>query len=648
MKTLLSLLVFMAQYAISTAQITSPQVKANFGVDAELRGNFVNGTSLDTGDDWFLNGGIGSGKFVIDTTGASLINNNYIINPASRNQPLIRNMSVPPFSIINSKMLIDAVFARDFHGDDSTIFASGSNKNGMNPADWSTPVSQSVPDKNELLDVYMHVRRDGRRAADSLWMFGAVSIENTTGNRYFDFEMFQTDIFYDRSTHTFSGYGAEAGHTSWQFDAAGNVIKAGDIILTAEYSSSSLTMIEARIWVSSASLNITPTAFSWSRDFDGAGNGAAYGYASILPKTVGAFYSGLQNSLNSWGGSFKVVRGDNTIVTDYSPKQFMEFSVNLTKLGLDPVTILGGSTCDMPFQKVMVKTRASTSFTAELKDFVAPFKPLNAAKAGLFTLIPLFCGTSGVSTIEVTNAITTSVYTWETIGGHFLDTANKTRITVDAPGQYIVHQTLQSGCPVYATDTITVRLDPNCVILLSSKLGFNGRLQQGSVFLKWNAVKDEQVASYTIERSNDGIHFTIVKNLEATQADNYNSTDALRNFTGDIVYYRLALNSKGGGKKYGPSIVIDLKQPGTKTRITIAPNPVIDNMQLQVYAAANQTVKFEVLDGKGNAVLIKEGQLEKGNATIYIPGFQNKPVGIYTLRVVMNNEVIVQRFLVTR
>ena len=56
----------------------------------------------------------------------------------------------------------------------------------------------------------------------------------------------------------------------------------------------------------------------------------------------------------------------------YEVGQYMEFGVNLTKLGLDPVTLLGGNPCGMPFRSIMVKTRASTSFTAALKDFVGP------------------------------------------------------------------------------------------------------------------------------------------------------------------------------------------------------------------------------------------------------------------------------------
>ena len=168
------------------------------------------------------------------------------------------------------------------------------------------------------------------------------------------------------------------------------------------------------------------------------------------------------------------------------------------------------------------------------------------------------------------------------------------------------------------------------------------------MYLKWNALKDEQVALYTIERSNDGVHFTSVKNAEVTAGDSYNETDALQNFPGNVVYYRLAVKISGGGAKYSSTIVIDLKQPGTKNKVTVAPNPVVDNMQLQIYSSASQLATFEILDGKGSPVISSIWQLEKGNTTINLAGFENRPVGIYTLKVMMNNEVLLQRFLLSR
>jgi hypothetical protein len=220
---------------ITYAQITSPQIRAGFGIDADLSSNFFNNVVQSGNDDWFTNTA-GTGISVIDTTGAAQLISQYLSNTNTRSVPVFRGMSYPPFSVQNNKLLVDAVFIRDHHGTDSSSFISG-NKNAMNPTNWQTGVTP-VTGKADILDMYMHVRRDGVNASDSLWFFGALSLDGVSGNRAFDFEMYQTDIVYDVASKTFSGYGPDEGHTSWEFDAAGNVVKPGDIIFAAYYQNS--------------------------------------------------------------------------------------------------------------------------------------------------------------------------------------------------------------------------------------------------------------------------------------------------------------------------------------------------------------------------------------------------------------------------
>ncbi|MCW3117770.1 MAG: type sorting protein, partial [Chitinophagaceae bacterium] len=473
-KNLLYLLILHLVSQIAFGQITAPAIRANFGIDADLRANYFNGAFQAGNDDWFRMPGLGTGNFVIDTTGAAAIVARYAVDPAFRRLPFYRMMRFPAYTVVNNRLLIDAVYTRDYHGDDSTIFASGSNKNGMSPISWSCPVAQSVPDKNEILDMMCHVRRAGPNTTDSLWLIGGVSIENTTGNRYFDFEMYQTDIYYDRASRQFYGYGPDAGHTSWKFDAAGNITQPGDIIFTAEYSSSSLTLVEARVWVKKTDWQtIAPKAFNWSGLFDGDGSGAVYGYASITPNTAGAFYTGLQSLNNTWTGPFSLVLGDNSVVTTYTARQFMEFSVNLSQLGLDPVTLLGGNACGMPFRRILVKSRASTSFTSELKDFIGPFDFFLAPKANVATNAPYICDTGSVSNLFVTNPVSTSTYIWSTANGVISGSNTGSSINVTSPGTYIVTQYLQSGCSTYATDTLQVLPFSNCVVLQNNLTDFN-------------------------------------------------------------------------------------------------------------------------------------------------------------------------------
>ncbi len=597
----------------AAAQITTPVIKANFGVDADLRSNFFNGFLQAGNDDWFSNTVGGGGEFVIDTTGAAAMLARYVSQPASRMQPFFRGMRKPQFSIVNNYMWIDGIFIRDHHGDDSTVFASGSNKNGMSPSAWSTPVSQGIPDKNDILDMYMHVRRAGPYTTDSLWLFGGVSVDNTTGNRYFDFEMYQTDIYYDHNSLRFYGYGPDAGHTSWQFDAAGNVTQAGDIIFTAEYGSSSLSLLEARIWVNQSSLSITPVAFNWGGQFDGASSGATYGYASISPKTAGNFYTGLQCANNAWAGAFGVVLQNNTLATTYSAKQFMEFSVNLSKLGLDPLVIMNDA-CALPFRRILVKSRASTSFTAELKDFVGPFAFFRAPRAELSTSFPTLCQ-NGVGEIWLTNPVATSLYTWSTTNGHIVSrTISGDTITIDQPGTYVVTQELMDSCgSVYATDTAVINQNNSCEILKFEPRNFIGKLLKSSqVLLNWNCSEYAQGQYYEIERSFNGFDFYTLKKVYHTVSGAYSETDDLQGLNPPEVFYRLKYRNNGGLILYSNTVKLMIR-PLQDIQLKINPNPVTSIFRLNCSLAQQAKAEISIISSSG-AVLYYS--VENANAGI--------------------------------
>ncbi|XVJ67793.1 MAG: T9SS type A sorting domain-containing protein [Lacibacter sp.] len=581
------------------AQVTGPVIKANFGVEADLRANFFNGFSSAGNDDWFRGASAGPGIGVIDTTGAAFIVNRYTTTPSSRSQPFFRGMRYPQFSIVNNRMLIDAIFIRDHHGDDSTVFASGSNKNGMSPQSWSTPVSQGIPDKNDILDMYMHVRRAGPNSNDSLWMFGGVSLDNTTGNRYFDFEMYQTDITYNRPTLSFTGYGPDAGHTSWLFDAGGNILKAGDVIFTAEYGSSSLSFIEARIWVHQSALSITPAAFNWGGSFDGGGPGATYGYASIVPKTAGDFYTGLQSANNTWAGPFQVVLQNNTVVANYTARQFMEFSVNLSKLGLDPL-VTSNDPCAMPFRRVLVKSRASTSFTAELKDFVGPFSFFRAPAAELATDFPTLC-LPGIATIWVSNPLVTSIYTWRALSGNIVSDTVGASIQVDQPGLYVVSQELMDSCgSVYVRDTMLIQLGSGCTILPSQINRFDVKQLQAYNHISWGTDVSATGETFYVERSEDGIRFERIAGFPSNASGDYSYTDPHKPNGPPLLFYRIKQVSANGRVTFSRIIRV---ADASNTEIIIGPNPVSRHLNIVL---PNNHLPAEITVLNMNGVMVKQ------------------------------------------
>jgi hypothetical protein len=653
---LLSVLGVVFFSVIVSAQITTPIIKAGFGVDADLRAKFWNGFVQSGNDDWFDNGTLGIGNFVIDTTGAASIVAGYLsdVSPwPKRMAPLYRSMNRPKFTVVNNRLWLDAIFVRDYHGNDSTVFTAGSDKNGMSPADWTGGV-QGIPDKNDILDVFMHVRRAGPTTTDSLWMFGGISLDNTTGNRYFDFELYQSDIYYDRGTASFYGYGPDAGHTSWQFDAAGNITRPGDIIFTGQYQSSVLTNIEARIWVHQSALSMTPTQFNWSGQFDGATAGAVYGYASILPKTAGAFYTGLGSANNTWAGPFQIVLQDNSIAANYGKDQFMEFSVNLSKLGLDPVSLLGGDVCGSPFNKLVVKTRASSSFTAELKDFVAPIDLFLAPRANMAAEIPVFCGMADtiVSDIYVTNPHPTSVYTWSTIGGNIIYThPSGTWIQVNQPGTYIVTQRLMAGCNAYATDTITILRDITCNVLPARFRSFSGVLNTGdkNAELQWTVTNNSTVRSFVIESSVDGQGFvdggTMSANGSLKDDATYNFNYDIPFGTSSFIEFRIRMINQDGSYSYSRILRINAKQP-LKTGITISPNPVRGKFQMSITSSSDTQAKILFVDMQGRTVSVINQMLKKGTNIFTAEINENWQPGVYNALLKINQETLTTRFVV--
>jgi hypothetical protein len=639
MKTPLLSFIFLFSFSLSAfAQITTASTIAYFGVDADLKARYVNG-SLSASDDWYVAPGtIGTssnGTHVIDTTGAAAILAGYAtdISPyPKRMASFFRGMSKPAFTVVNNRIWLDALFVRDFHGNDRTVFTSGADKNGQSPQFWSGGI-QGIPDKNDILDMYLHVRREGPTSTYPLWFFGGLSLDNVTGNRYFDFELYQTDIYYDLTSQKWYGYRPDAGHTKWQFDAAGNIIKSGDIIFTAEYQSSSLTNIEARIWVDKANLALTPSAFNWSGQFDGASSGAQYGYASILPKTVGDFYIGLQCGNGEWAGAFSLVLQDNSLSTTYAGKQFMEFGVNLTKLGLDPVTTFGGDVCGTPFNRIVVKTRASASFTAELKDFVAPIDLFLAPRADASANVPVFCGTlNSASDLQVVNPSANSVYTWTTIDGHIVGNPVSDTVTADAPGTYVVTQQLMAGCSVYATDTVVVLYDEDCTTLEGEKVDFKVNLKNLQPLLNWTSFINNKINYYEIQRSTDGKNFYTIERLE-----NGNSELAIKTYSFTDVnagsntnyYYRLKLvsNNEYTYSRIGSVSIKDQKA------FSLLPNPAFSYTKVSLFSYNNDQVKLVVYNMAGELLYSRNYNLTSGYNTISLENINRWKTGMYMVNI---------------
>jgi hypothetical protein len=462
----ISLLVLFISPASIFAQLTNGGINAGFGVDGDTRNNFVkygpvNGNIIS--DDWFAS----SGQNIIDTANASTY---FSLLQSGVNMGFSQRMSVPLYSRINGKLWLDAVYGRDFIATsplfDSTAFTS-SDKNGDDPANWNGGTT-NLPDKDDLLDVYAHMRRDGTTGYDSLWLFTGVSTVGTSGSRYFDAELYKNNFSYNSITGKFTSAGTSAGHTEWKFDASGNITQTGDMILAVNFTPGAPPVVDLRIWVSSTTYTtVVPARFNFGAAFNGST--AAYGYASIISKAgTTAFGSGISNysatpaNDTTYSTPWGTEQSTKNWGTQYQTLQLVEIGLNLTRIGLDPAlyTAQGMTPCTSLFSDIFFKSRASNSFVSNMHDFVSPLQFVSPPIMD-FSVTPdtLRCN-KATGMIQLANNSTIGVYTWQTTNGNIVSTnSDGSQMSLNKPGKYIVSASPLSDCPATRVDTIVIPID---------------------------------------------------------------------------------------------------------------------------------------------------------------------------------------------
>ncbi|MEI6577550.1 MAG: SprB repeat-containing protein [Bacteroidota bacterium] len=416
----------------------------NFGIDAGL----YSGTNenpppavTNTTMDWFQ-GSAGHG--IIDETSPATLTS---LLQGSGDPTYLRRLKYPKLSTVNSQIMIDAVFARDNFGGtgfiDATSFNTAS-KNGEDPAIWD-PGPQNVLGKNDLIDVAGTMYRDGPLLTNDLYFDGVITRAEPGGDAYMDFEFFIEAITYNPSTG-FSSGGPQMGHTAFTFDPTTHAVtKVGDFIYNLSLSGGTVPALEVRLWVSHTDYlsGNHPPGFTWGPNYDGAFTGSPYGYASIIP--VAPELCGIVNTPGRtsaappWGVKSTKYNSWNTSYSDYS---FIELGLNMTHFGIDHASLSGADPCYFPIHTFVVKTRASSSFTAQLKDFAGPYS------WGQFSAVAEIVGDTVLSCSHplvtlIADPVRTDVtYSWTTLDGQIIGSADQSSITTTTPGTYTLQETL--------------------------------------------------------------------------------------------------------------------------------------------------------------------------------------------------------------
>ena len=447
-------------------------VTAGFGIDGDVlsgQSQNINPTTTTGSFDWFKLGTNATGIGIIDTIGAVGFRNQL---QAGQNIAFNRGMAFPRYSSQNGYLVLDARYGRDRVGNsvggaDLTSFTNGA-KNGDNPATWSTaPSGSTVSDKGDIIDSYIHMRRNGTTINNTnpspLVLMMGVSTLGNTGNRYVDFEFFNNRIAYNSTTGLFSNSGpiGKGGHSNWTFKTDGSVNAVGDMTVSFSYGTLGVTEVSIYIWVSASTYGTaTPTRFSFVPN---EYHGTSYGYAKIAvvaPYQFNAWASAstANTAAPFWGTSSKALsNGSTSYSTQYAAYDLGEVAVDLTSMGIDPaLSTVGFNACIPPFTRVITKTRSSASFTSALQDFSGPYEFLDApvASPSIATPAVLKCN-AAITTISAAAPVSGASYQWSTTGGNIVS-ANGSNAVIDKAGKYYLTSAIVTGCPTRTDSTIVI------------------------------------------------------------------------------------------------------------------------------------------------------------------------------------------------
>jgi len=180
----------------------------------------------------------------------------------------------------------------------------------------------------------------------------------------------------------------------------------------------------------------------------------------------------------------------------------------------------------------------------------------------------------------------------------------------------------------------------NATVLPLELMFFTAVEKKCSVQLSWATAFEQSTKTFTVLRSEDGVHFN-TKIAELTAAGisattkNYVCNDAAPLATN---YYKLQETDVNGVTKTLPIKFIAMKNCDMFQDFVgaIYPNPVLDNMQLAIKnVTKNATAQIVITDVLGRVVSVQNINLQSGANTIKVQAHQLQ-MGIYFVKVILS------------
>jgi Bacterial Ig domain/Secretion system C-terminal sorting domain len=181
----------------------------------------------------------------------------------------------------------------------------------------------------------------------------------------------------------------------------------------------------------------------------------------------------------------------------------------------------------------------------------------------------------------------------------------------------------------------------SATVLPVTLVSFNAALIANKTNIDWSTTNEINCSKFEVEKSNDGIHFTLLENIEAVH------TSAI------LKKYSIVDNYLMVGNNYYRLKIFDVDRRFTysnikwvyftnKKSITVWPNPVSDKLNITINLPQNSIVHICVYDILGNIILSKKQPVVKGANQLVVAGFTTLLPGNYVVKIIDEISAVTQ------
>jgi hypothetical protein len=170
------------------------------------------------------------------------------------------------------------------------------------------------------------------------------------------------------------------------------------------------------------------------------------------------------------------------------------------------------------------------------------------------------------------------------------------------------------------------------IVLSVQKIDISALLNGNSAKVKWQTTQEENVATYYVERSIDGINFTTVTTAlsKGNGSFSYEVSDDISQLNATVVYYRIKAVDNSGVSKYSPRASISLTG---SVKLVVSPNPFTETVSISISSMEKAKAELRLINLTGQIVFQKATTIEKGRNSIVLNEFSHISKGTYFLEI---------------